>query len=302
MPTVEESFAHCRRVARSRARNFYYSFLLLPRQERDAMCAIYAFMRKSDDITDGVEGRDGSELRAGGDGEPEIVLARWKSSLEAALDGRCGDNPILPALRHTVGKYRIPVSYLFELIEGVRSDLRPPRHRTFKDLYEYCYRVASVVGLTSIHVFGYESDEALPLAEKCGIAFQLTNILRDIPEDAGLGRVYFPEEELEKFGLTPADLLDARPGSRFREFMEYQWARANRYYQEAAPLLGMIRPKSRPALWAMVSIYKGILQQIRHAGYDVYARRPKLTAWEKSWIVARAMRSRWTGGALSFPA
>jgi phytoene synthase len=301
MPTVEESFAHCRATARSRARNFYYSFLLLPREERDAMCSVYAFMRNSDDITDEAPSGSGSAVAA----TPEqraVMLGDWKTAFQEALGGRYGDNPILPALHQTIRKYGIPPEYFFEAIEGVRQDLSPRRYRTFEELYRYCYQVASVVGLTTIHIFGYESNDALPLAEKCGIAFQLTNILRDIPEDAGLGRLYLPEEDLQRFGLRPEELLQARPGARFREFMEFQWTRANHYYDEAAPLLGMVRPACRPALWAMVAIYKGILHRIRRLGYDVYAARPRLTAAEKTWIVLRAARSRWMGGALPFPA
>lgn len=301
MPTVEESFAHCRATARSRARNFYYSFLLLPREERDAMCAVYAFMRNSDDITDDVVTGNGS-APTDTSYDRTARLEAWKSALRDALEGRYGDDQILPAFHHTVRKYRIPEKYCYELIEGVGQDLSPRRYRTFEELYGYCYKVASVVGLTTIHIFGYETEAALPLAEKCGIAFQLTNILRDIPEDADLGRLYLPEEDLERFGMKAEDLLEARPGSRFREFMEFEWARANGYYEEAAPLLGMIRPACRPAFWAMVAIYKGILHRIQRMGYDVFAARPRLSAAEKTWIVLRAARSRWTGGALPFPA
>ncbi|MEX2300613.1 MAG: phytoene/squalene synthase family protein [Bryobacterales bacterium] len=305
MPTVEESFAYCRTTARSRARNFYYSFLLLPREERDAMCAVYAFMRHADDIADDITGeaslRNGAGPKAAS-ADRAARLATWKAAFQTALEGRYGDDRILPAFHHTVRKYSIPPEYCFELIEGVGRDLSPRRYHTFDELYRYCYQVASVVGLTTIHIFGYESEAALPLAEKCGIAFQLTNILRDIPEDADLGRLYLPEEDLARFGLKPEDLLQARPGAGFREFMEFEWERANSYYEEAAPLLGMIRPACRPAFWAMVAIYKGILHRIQRMGYDVFAARPRLTAAEKTWIVLRAARSRWTGGALPFPA
>lgn len=301
MPTVEESFAYCRATARSRARNFYYSFLLLPREERDAMCAVYAFMRNSDDITDGASQRNAIPS-AISKNDRAAMLEGWKAAFQESLDGRYGNDPILPALHHTIREYGIPPEYFFEVMEGVRRDLSPQRYRTFDELYRYCYQVASVVGLTTIHIFGYESNAALPLAEKCGIAFQLTNILRDIPEDAALGRLYLPEEDLQRFDLRPEDLLQGRPGARFREFMEFQWGRANRYYEEAAPLLGMVRPACRPALWAMVAIYKGILHRIRRMGYDVYTARPRLTAAEKTWIVLRAARSRWMGGALPFPA
>jgi phytoene synthase len=301
MPTVEESYAYCRATTRSRARNFYYSFLLLPREERNAMAAIYAFMRHSDDITDEIPAGNGIAAQPSS-GQRAAMLEGWSAALREALDGRYGDDPILPAFHDTIRKYQVPPEYCFELIEGVGRDLSPGRYRTFDELYRYCYQVASVVGLTTIHIFGYESSAALALAEKCGIAFQLTNILRDIPEDAAAGRVYLPEEDLQRFDLRAEDLLQGRPGARFREFMEFQWARANRYYEESAPLLGMVRPACRPALWAMVAIYKGILLRIRRMGYDVFAARPRLTAAEKTWIVLRAARSRWMGGALPFPA
>ncbi len=293
MPTVEESFAHCRRVARSRARNFYYSFLLLPREQKMAMCAIYAFMRYSDDISDEPTPSLASRRAA---------LARWKTAFEDALQGRYGNDPILPAFHYTVVKYQIPEQYFFELIDGVGSDLVPQRRRTFDDLYRYCYQVASVVGMTCIHVFGYDSPEALRLAEKCGVAFQLTNILRDIPEDARLGRVYLPEEDLERFGLSPRDLMESRGGPRFRDLMEFEWGRAERYYKEAAPLLTMVCPQGRPALWAMISIYYRILRRIRQSHYDVYAKRAKLSNLEKIWVVIQALRVRLLGGAPPFPA
>ena len=293
MPNVEQSFAHCKRVASTRARNFYYSFLLLPREQKQAMCAIYAFMRYCDDISDETD----PPLAARRD-----ALDHWKQTLEEALEGRYGDDPILPAFHYTIVKYKIPPRYFFELIEGVSTDLLPRRHRTFVDLYRYCYQVASVVGLTCVHVFGFESHEALDLAEKCGIAFQLTNILRDIPEDSRLGRVYLPEEDLERFGVTPEDLLRGEPGPGFSDLMEFQWKRANRYYEEAAPLLSMVGAPSRPALWAMISIYYGILRRIRSAHYDVHTQRARLSTIEKLWIVTRALKLRLTGGAPPFPA
>lgn len=297
MKSVEQSFEHCRRVARERARNFYYSFLLLPKEQKDAMCAIYAFMRYSDDISDELD----PPLEA-----RRASLEQWRAALEDALAGKLGDDPILPAFAATVEKYRIPPEYFFELIRGVESDLEPTRYQSFDELYRYCYRVASVVGLTITHVFGFDDPKALELAEKCGIGFQLTNILRDIPEDAGMGRVYLPEEDLRRFGLSREELLQAggarpeNPG--FQRLMEFEWARANSYYEEAAPLLGLVRPSSRPALWAMIAIYYGILRRIRQLEYDVYRTRARLSGWEKSRIVLRAMRNRWLGGALPFPA
>jgi phytoene synthase len=297
MTALEASFEHCRRVARERARNFYYSFLLLPKEQKDAMCAIYAFMRYADDISDELD--PPLEVR-------RASLEHWRGALGEALAGKPGDDPILPAFQATVEKYLIPSDYFFELIRGVESDLEPQRYQTFDELYQYCYRVASVVGLTITHVFGFDDPKALGFAEKCGIGFQLTNILRDIPEDSAMGRVYLPEEDLARFGLTREELLasgSARPDNPgFGRLMEFEWARANAYYEEAAPLLGLVRPASRPALWAMIAIYYGVLRRIRQLEYDVYRTRARLTGWEKSRIVLRAMRNRWLGGALPFPA
>jgi phytoene synthase len=282
MADVEESFAYCRAVARARARNFYYSFLLFPAEKRKAMCALYAFMRYCDDISDG-------SGTANGRGR---LLDEWKGALERSLRGQYDGDLILPAFHHTIQRYKIPPGYFFELIEGVGSDLTITRYETFDDLYRYCYRVASVVGLTSIHVFGYDSDQALVLAEKCGIAFQLTNILRDVREDAERGRVYLPAEDLRRFGLCAEDLIERRLDSRFRDLMEFEWERANSYYREAAPILEMVRPESRAGLWAMISIYYGVLRRIRDLRFDVYARRARLGAHEKIWIMARAFQMR----------
>lgn len=290
MVTLEQSFNYCRRIAKSRARNFYYSFLLLSREQSDAMCAVYAFMRYADDISD--EGNQQLTVR-------RKALDEWRSALSRALSGNVGDDPILPAFRATVERYRIPREYFFDLIDGVASDLEPQRYETFEQLYRYCYRVASVVGLTVVHIYGFSDPQALQLAEKCGIGFQLTNILRDIPEDAGMGRVYLPDEDLARFGVTREQLMSGEaPPS---DLMAFEWERARNYYQVSAPLLGLVRPASRPALWAMMAIYYGILLRIKSQGFDVYQRRPRLTTLEKTWIVIRAARTRWFGGALPFP-
>ena len=293
MLSLEESFEHCRRVARRRARNFYYAFLLLPREQKLDMCAVYAFMRCADDIGD----EAGPPLTA-----RRAALDDWKNALDQALQGRYGDSPIWPAFHDTVERCNLPREYFDELIEGVGSDLVPRRPRSFDELYRYCYQVASVVGMTCVRIWGSDSPEALRLAEKCGVAFQLTNILRDIPEDARLGRVYLPEEDLQRFGLAAEDILSGRPGGRFEELMAFEWARANRYYVEAEPLLGLVDPAARLPLWVMISIYHGILRRIRNRRYDVYSRRIRLSDIEKTWIVLRAFKLRLTGGTPPYPA
>jgi phytoene synthase len=277
--SLEQSYAHCRAVARRRAKNFYYSFLLLRREQRNAMCAVYAFMRYSDDLSD----------EPGASREP---LERWRAALDYALAGQYDGHPTLPAFHDTVKRYKIPYEYFHEMIDGVSSDLQPRRIQTFDELYRYCYQVASVVGLTTIHIFGFDSPAALRLAEKCGVAFQLTNILRDVREDYHLGRVYIPSEDLARFGVSDADLKAGKPTRGFIELMRFEAARARSYYNESRPLLGMVHARSRSSLWALIEIYSRLLTRIEASNYDVLSRRIALTAMEKSWIVVRAALGR----------
>ena len=272
---LERSYAYCRSVARRRAKNFYYSFLLLPREKREAMCAIYAFMRYSDDLSDDP-------------GASQESLDRWRAALDRALAGDCSGHPALPAFHDTVARYRIPAEYFHDLIDGVSSDLEPRRVETFEELYRYCYQVASVVGLTTVHVFEYNSPEALRLAEKCGVAFQLTNILRDLREDAGRGRVYLPAEDLRRFKVRAEDFRDGGISAEFRELLQFEAARARAYYDESAPLVDMVQARCRPALWALIEIYSRLLRKIEQSGFDVLSRRVALSWWEKLGIVARA--------------
>lgn len=276
MSLLAESYAHCRTVAKKRAKNFYYSFLLLPPQQKDAMCAIYAFMRYCDDLSDEP-------------GATRSAMERWRDALTAALNGYPDGNPAWPAFLDAVERYRIPHEYFFEMIDGVESDLEPRVIRTFEELYRYCYQVASVVGLTTIHVFGFTSPDALPLAEKCGIAFQLTNILRDIREDAGLGRVYLPAEDLERFGVSADDLRLGHKTEQFGRLMEFEVARARSYYRESAPLLGYVPRDTRRAMWALMAIYSTLLDRVSESGYDVLMRRISLSAPDKILIVGRAL-------------
>ena len=272
--TVQESYAWCAGVARSQAKNFYYSFLLLSGPKRRAMCAIYAFMRYSDDLSD-----------AAGIADRAAAIARWRLDLESALAGTLPDHPVWPAFTDTVARYKIPHRYFFEMIEGVSSDLEPRAIETFGELYGYCYRVASVVGLTIIHIFGFEDPQALELAEKCGVAFQLTNILRDVREDAQNGRVYIPAEDLRRFGVTPKTF---EPGDAFLRLMEFEARRARQYYDESAPLVELIHPQSRASLRALIGIYSRLLDRIVASNYDVLSQRVRVPGWEKAWTVIRA--------------
>ena len=261
--TVDESYKHCEQVARAQAKNFYYSFILLESAQRKAMCAIYAFMRYCDDLSDGPAKADAA------------IMQRWRDELTQALNGTYGPNPCWPAFHDTVQRFRIPHQYFYEMIDGVSSDLEPRRIQTFDELYDYCYHVASVVGLTIIHIFGFDDPKALELAEKCGIAFQLTNIIRDVKEDEELGRVYLPEEDRARF----ADL---------KSLLAFEASRAKQYYADSLPLIGMVHKKSRASLWALIEIYRRLLQRIEASGYNVMNGRIRIPTWQKLAILLRA--------------
>jgi phytoene synthase len=287
------SVAHCRGVARRSARNFYYGFFPLSRPQHDAMCALYAFARYTDDISDDDSARTSVERAE--------ALEKWGREVEAAFEGRHSGNLILPAFQEAVQRFAIPRGYVWELIEGVRSDLEGVRFDKFDDLYRYCYRVAATIGLMCLHIFGFRSPEAPVCSEKLGVAFQLTNILRDLREDAGRGRLYLPAEDLERFGVEPADLAAGRV-ERVRELLRFEADRAERYYQEAAPLLDLVEARSRASLWIMTAIYHGILQRVRESGYDVFSHRAGLSQARKTGILLRGLLIHFTGGTVPFPA
>ena len=272
--TVEESYQWCVDVARKQAKNFYYSFLLLSLPQREAMCAIYAFMRYCDDLSDD----EGIADRAS-------AIARWRDDLEAALAGQPSGHPVWPAFADAVQRYKIPHEYFFDMIAGVSSDLEPRCVQTFAELYDYCYHVASVVGLTIIHIFGFDDPKALELAEKCGIAFQLTNILRDVREDYEKDRVYIPAEDFRRFGVSQVTLISTEG---FLQMMEFEATRARDYYRESAPLVALIHPGSRASLKALIGIYSRLLDKIIDSNYDVLTRRIRVPTWEKLWILGTA--------------
>lgn len=274
--TLEESYAFCERVARAQAKNFYYSFLLLSRPQRQAMCAIYAFMRYCDDLSDA----EGISDRAG-------AIARWQADLDSALAGSAPEHPLWPAFSDAVARYRIPHEYFRDMIRGVSSDLEPRQIQTFDELYDYCYHVASVVGLTIIHIFGFDDPRALELAERCGVAFQLTNILRDVREDAERGRIYLPAEDLERFGVSPQELGGAALSPGLRGLLKFEADRARAYYRESEPLMDMVHRGSRASLKALIGIYSRLLERISNSGYEVLGERVRVPTWEKIWILAR---------------
>jgi len=281
-PLVRRSFAWCERLARSRAGNFYPAFRLLPRCQFLDMCALYAFLRVADDLTD--EPGDIADQRR--------QLDAFRRQLDLALAGSFG-HPLHPAFADTVRTHRIPAEYLHAAIDGVGMDLDVNHYRTFDDLYLYCYRVASVVGLSCIHIWGFADGSARRYAESAGIALQLTNILRDLGEDAGRGRVYLPEEDLEKFGYRREQLLRGEKGERFEALMRFQVDRARAYYDASRPLAPLLRPAGRAVFLVLLRTYRGLLDQIEASNFDVFGRRVRVSRCFKFWQVLRALPVRW---------
>ena len=292
---IEESYEQCHRIARAAHSNFYYAFYLLPKPKRDALAALYAFMRLIDDVSD--EGQDLTAKQRG--------LARWRAALDQAITGQeqvfdgnaavvspaaslPGAEEILPALVDTVQRYNMPARYLHDLISGAEMDLTVRFYPTFERLREYCYRVAGTVGLTCTHVFGFRDARALDLAEKLGLAFQLTNIIRDVHEDHKLGRVYLPEEDLARYGVSPEDFGCGEATLGMRELLRFEADRAWQLYEEGAALLGLIDEDSRSALWLLVHTYSALLGRIEALDFAVFGEKIRLSKAEKMVFMAKA--------------
>jgi phytoene synthase len=277
--SVTESYDYCRALARRTARNFYYSFLTLPRDRQRAMCVLYSFMRVTDDLGDSDEAE---AVRA-------AELEKWRESLLRACEkGEC-EHPVLPALVDVIEQYRLPVNYLLDVIAGVKMDVRPVRFATFSELADYCYHVAGAVGLACIHLWGFHDDRAPAAAVDCGTAFQLTNILRDLSEDAARGRVYLPEEDLMRFGLARDDFGRGCRDERLERLMEFEISRAREYYTRAGALAGYLDPAGKPILETMLRIYGGLLDEIERRRYDVFTRRIELSCGRKLFIAGQVL-------------
>lgn len=291
-PQLNHSYACCSRVARRTARNFYYSFLVLPRAKRQAMCALYAFLRHTDDLGD-----CDAPLEA-----RRVQLAAWRQSFAAALDaGGASEIEILPAVVDTVARFQIPREYLFAAIDGVEMDLSHQTYETFAALEEYCYKVASVVGLACIHIWGFRDRAAIEPACQLGVAFQLTNILRDLKEDAARGRVYLPQEDLRRFHYTSDDLACGVRDERFTALMAYEIARAESLYERGATVEPLLARDSRAAFRAMFGIYRGLLGEIKLRDGDVFSQRVRLSTWRKVRIAAGSLLTRSTISAAPTP-
>jgi phytoene synthase len=283
---LETSYRAARAIARNRARNFYYSFVVLPPERRRALCAVYAFMRHCDDISDGTQPVH----------RKREMLHQWRLNLDAALEGDYDGTPIFPAFHDAVQRFSIPPQYFYWILQGAEMDLDIPRYATFSDLYRYCFNVASSVGLVCLQIFGFAEPRAKEYAESCGIAFQLTNILRDVKEDAQMGRIYIPLEDLERFHYPPEDLHKGILDERFRRLMAFETDRARSYYQQGRNLIPLIDASSRPALWAMLEIYGRLLSKIERNRYDVFGSSVELSQPEKASIALKALAMRFLAG------
>jgi phytoene synthase len=298
LPTESQlhmAYSVCRGIARSQAKNFYYGFLVLPKRKRQALCAVYAFMRRCDDIS------DDPSLSAS---ERRQKLDAWVDAFHAAQAGFATDDPVLIALTDAQRRFHIPLGLLDGLAYGTSMDVEDQnadevaasglniQYRSFQDLERYCYHVASVVGLVCIRIFGYTDPAAEPLAERCGLAFQLTNIIRDVKEDAGLGRIYLPQEDLEQFGVSASELISGPDLNRVRPLLEIEAQRAFENYRAGEQLLPMISEDSQPALWVLINIYRGLLEKIVRLNYDVFSRRVSLTTREKLIILSKGFLKR----------
>lgn len=291
---LRAAYSVCRHIARSAAKNFYYGFLVLPARKRNALSAVYAFMRQADDISD--DPSFPAEQR-------REKLNAWMQGLRRVVAGERTDDPVFMALADTQKNFNIPIELLEKLVHGTAMDLPSAvsgengmrlHYDTFDQLYDYCYHVAGVVGLVCIHIFGYRDTHAEKLAEKTGVAFQLTNIIRDVKEDSGLGRIYLPAEDLKRFGVEVKALANGNAAAAFRPVLEFEASRARELYGSAEELMPLIDDDSQAALWTLVTVYRRLLDRIAQRGYDVFSSRVQLSAVEKLSILARAFLRRLT--------
>jgi phytoene synthase len=280
--SLARSYAYCERLARREAGNFYLAFRVLPRDQRLAMCALYAFLRVADDLSDGPQPIPVKRQ----------LIESWRKRWDGALAGKYSHR-LHAAFHHAVTKYGIPVEYVAAVLDGVSMDLEPVSYETFADLYPYCYRVASAVGLACIYIWGFEDDKAKEYAEAAGVAFQLTNILRDLGEDAASGRIYLPREDLRRFGYGEEQLRRGERDSAFRDLMRFEVERARAFYDKSGPLVRMLRPAGRAVFLVMSRTYRGLLSAIERRDYDVFSSRVRLGTFHKAWLALRALPVRW---------
>jgi len=264
---------YCQQKASQSGSSFYYSFLFLPPEHRQAITALYAFCREVDDVVD--ECPDQQQARA--------MLADWRNEVEALYAGKPG-HPVTQALAVARGRFKLPRARLLEIIDGMEMDLEQNRYANFEALYLYCYRVASVVGLLAAEIFGYKNNDTQKYAHDLGLAFQLTNIIRDVGEDAQRGRIYLPLDELQRFNVPLDDLLNAKYSDNFRKLMEFQIVRADSYYDKALAQLPPGDRKAQRAGLIMARIYRTLLGEIKRGGCHVLDQRASLSTARKLWL------------------
>lgn len=258
-------------IMRKSKTNFFYSSLFLDESRRDGLKTIYAFCRLTDDIADD-RNADVETKKSN--------LGLWEKSLREAL---YGENPsgIFPELKKQIDRFEIPHKPFFDLIKGMYMDLEKRQYRTFADLYEYCYCVASGVGLMSIQIFGYRNSCIRQYAEKLGVALQLTNIMRDVERDCAEGRIYIPSDEMERFGYSEEDLKNKIFNDNFRRLMDFQYERALEYYREADKCLPYEEKKNMLPAMIMSSVYFKILSKIRRNGYNIFGKKIRVSKFNK---------------------
>ncbi|WP_263415659.1 phytoene/squalene synthase family protein [Terriglobus albidus] len=292
--SVEQAYAQCRAIAKREAKNFYYSFVALPPHKSNAMCAVYAFMRKADDLADD-ESLSIPERRQ--------RMAVWLEDWRRARAGAPTDDAVFVALKDAQRRFQIPDDLLEKLVQGTTLDIQETKpgvrileidgrpyevYESISALYDYCYLVASVVGLVCIRIFGYHGTEAVKLAEETGLAFQVTNILRDVKEDSERGRVYLPLDELQAAGLTPADVLQGDP-VLLRPVMLSLAAKAKAMYLASDRLTPMLDRDSRAAMWVLAKIYRMLLERIERMDFDVFSERVSVPTATKLRVLGQGM-------------
>jgi 15-cis-phytoene synthase len=285
LDAIESSYAFCRQMSRRAGSSFHAGFLLLPREKRRAMEALYAFMRHTDDLADAGCG-------AGATPAPQETLAAWRVALGRALEGEvacCGADFLLPALADTVRRFRIPHEHLLAVIDGVEMDLTPQRYETFDELERYCEHVASAVGLACICIWGFHGAGAFEPARQTGIALQLTNILRDLKEDAAAGRVYLPLADLRQCGYTQDDLQAGVANDAFHRLMRFEIERAEQFYRGGAELWNYIELDGRRIFSLMTATYWELLKRIERRPAEVLQRRVRVGAITKMRLFASSM-------------
>jgi phytoene synthase len=298
---IEKAYEYCREVTRHHAKSFYFAAKFLPKQKQQPIYALYALCRHVDDEVD--------EAEVSSEQEAVKAVERWQNNLnkiysdnyelrisnnelQSTVDKeqKTNDEQVFIAWKDLLKKYKIPQNLPLELMQGVLMDMHIKRYQTFEGLYVYCYRVASTVGLMSSEIFGYEKAETLEYAEALGIAMQLTNILRDVKEDAAMGRIYLPQEDLEKFSVSDEQIFANRIDENFVRLMKFEIARAREYYQKAERGIPLLEKDTRFTVLLAARLYSKILDEIEKQNYDVFKKRAHTTKLQKIFAIPRIRR------------